>query len=200
MITLLQGRLEVKEPMRVVVICHGVGYEVHVPLSSYDRLPAPGAECRLFIHHHIWSEGQALYGFVTEAERRLFRLLLDVSGIGPKTALSALSGLPMSELVAAIAQGDTRRLASISGIGRKTAERIVVDLRDRIGRGEALEAIANAPTGPTSDPKVRDAMQALVSLGYKSSEAQRMVGGLSAEFIAASSVEDIIRAALRGRG
>ncbi len=197
MITLLQGRLEEKHPTRVVVVCQGVGYEVHVPLSSFDRLPSPGTDCRLLIHHHIWPDGQALYGFATERERRLFRLLLEVSGIGPKTALSALSGLPASDLVAAVVQGDTKRLSTISGIGRKTAERMVVELRDRIRRGEAMEAVA-AAGGGGPDPKLIDAMQALVSLGYKQAEAQRLLAAVPAETVAVSTVEEIIRAALRG--
>ena len=128
---MLDGILETKDPTRAVVVCNGVGYEVHIPLSSFDRLPAAGAHCRVLTHHHVWADGQALYGFATEGERRMFRLLLDVSGIGPKTALSALSGLSSRDLTAAIVGGDVKRLSSISGIGKKTAERIVLELKDR---------------------------------------------------------------------
>lgn len=198
MITLLDGRLAEKQPTRLVVICGEVGYEVHIPLSSHDRLPAVGSRCRVLIHHHVWSDGQALYGFATEAERRLFRLLLDVSGIGPKTAVSALSGMAPADLVAAIVQGDVKRLSSLPGIGKKTAERIVVELRDRIAKGEALAAIT-AAAGPAPDPKLVDAMQALVSLGYKQNEAHRLLAAIPADQVAAASVEDLIRIALRPR-
>ncbi len=198
MITLLDGTLEEKHPTHVVLMCGPVGYEVHVPLSTYERLPMPGQTCRLWIHHHIWPDGQALFGFATEDERRMFRLLLEVTGIGPKTALSALSGLSVRELVAAIVEGNVRRLSSISGIGKKTAERIVVELRDRIGRGEAMAAIAGAGTA-APNPKIVDAVQALVSLGYKLAEAQKMVADIPAAVAESSSVEDLLRMALRSR-
>jgi Holliday junction DNA helicase RuvA len=199
MITLLDGILETKDPTRAVVVCGGVGYEVHIPLSSFDRLPAAGAPCRVLTHHHVWADGQALYGFATEGERRMFRLLLDVSGIGPKTALSALSGLSSRDLTAAVVGGDVKRLSSISGIGRKTAERIVLELRDKITDGEAMEAIAGAAGPGPDDHKRRDAVLALVSLGYKQAEAQKMIAAISAEDAAAASVEDLVRRALTGR-
>jgi Holliday junction DNA helicase RuvA len=199
MITLLDGILDEKQPTRAVVLCGGVGYEVHIPLSSFDKLPVPGAHCRILTHHHVWADGQALYGFATEAERRMFRLLLDVSGIGPKTALSALSGLPARDLTAAVVGGDVKRLSTISGIGKKTAERIVLELRDKITEGEAMAAIAGVGEPGAGDFKRRDAALALVSLGYKQAEAQKMVAAISAEDAAAVSVEDLVRRALTGR-
>ncbi len=200
MITSLEGRLAEKHPTRVVVVCGGVGYEVHIPLSSHDRLPALGAECRILTHHHVWADGQALYGFVTEAEREVFRLLLEVSGIGPKTALSALSGLSVRDLIAAIVNGDVKRLTTISGIGRKTAERIVVELRDRISKGDALAAVT-APAGgaESSDPRIRDALEALVSLGYKLAEAQSLLAAVPPEMAAAADAGELVRLALRHR-
>jgi Holliday junction DNA helicase RuvA len=198
MITRLDGMLEEKHPTHVVLMCGPVGYEVHIPLSTYERLPMPGQACRLWIHHHIWPDGQALFGFATEEERHMFRLLLEVTGIGPKTALSALSGLSIRELVAAIVQGDVRRLSSISGIGKKTAERIVVELRDRIERGEAMAAVAG--TGASvPNPKILDVVQALVSLGYKLAEAQKMVGDIPAAVVESATVEELLRHALRPR-
>ena len=199
MITLLDGILEDKQPTRAVVVCGGIGYEVHVPLSSFDRLPAQGARCRILTHHHVWADGQALYGFATEGERRMFRLLLDVSGIGPKTALSALSGLSARDLTAAIVGGDVKRLSTISGIGKKTAERIVLELRDKISDGEAMEALTGSAEPGPDDAKRRDAALALVSLGYKQAEAQKMVASISAEDAATASVEDLVRRALTGR-
>lgn len=200
MITSLEGRLAEKHPTRVVVVCGGVGYEVHIPLSSHDRLPAPGTECRILTYHHVWPDGQALYGFVTEAEREVFRLLLEVSGIGPKTALSALSGLSVRDLIAAIVNGDVKRLTTISGIGRKTAERIVVELRDRISKGDALAAVT-APAGgaESSDPRIRDALEALVSLGYKLAEAQSLLAAVPPEVAAAADAGELVRLALRHR-
>ncbi len=199
MITLLEGRLAEKHPTRIVVVCGGVGYEVHIPLSSHDRLPAPGAECRILTHHHVWPDGQTLYGFATEAERELFRLLLGVSGIGPKTALSALSGLSPRELVGAIAQGDVKRLTTISGIGRKTAERMVVELRDRVSKGEALAAAAPAEQAEPPDPRVRDAVEALISLGYKLAEVRAMLAAIPEEEAARADAGELVRLALRHR-
>jgi holliday junction DNA helicase RuvA len=198
MIAFLDGILETKEPTRLVVLCGGVGYEVHVPLSSFDRLPAAGERCRVLTHHHVWADGQALYGFAVEAERRLFRLLLDVSGIGPRTALSALSGLSARELTAAIAGGDIKRLSTISGIGKKTAERIVLELRDKITAGEAAEAAFGAEPGE-DDVKRRDAVLALVSLGYKQAEARKMVDAVPADDPTPASAEAIVRRALTAR-
>ncbi|MCX7818140.1 MAG: Holliday junction branch migration protein RuvA [Kiritimatiellae bacterium] len=201
MISSLEGRLAEKHPTRIVVVCGGVGYEVHIPLSSHDRLPPVGTECRILTHHHVWADGQALYGFVTEPEREMFRLLLQVSGIGPKTALSALSALSPRDLVTAIVNGDVKRLTAISGVGRKTAERMVVELRDRISKGEALAAAAASPGGAeaTAEPRVRDALEALVSLGYKLAEAQAMLAALPPDAVANAEAGELVRLALRRR-
>ena len=174
MIAFVEGIVAEKQPTRVVVNVHGVGYEAHIPLSSYDRLPREGEAVRLLTVLVVREDGQWLYGFMTEAERQLFTLLNTVSGIGPKTALGALSGLPVRELKAAIVAGDLKRLSSISGIGKKTAERIALELRDRIGDAEALEAIAGNEPAP-HDLKLRDVALALVSLGYKQADARKMV-------------------------
>ena len=194
MIAFLEGVIEVRQPTHVVLNIGGVGYEVLIPLSSFDRLPREGERCRLLIHDLPREEEHLLIGFATEDERLLFRRLLAVSGIGPKTALSALSGLSTRELKLAIAQGDVKRLASITGIGRKTAERIVVELRDKISPAEALEAATGAPSA--EDVKRRDAVLALISLGYKQSEALRMVASAVPEAVEGLTVEDIVRRAL----
>ena len=135
MITFLEGTLVEKQPTRIVLAVHGVGYEVFIPLSSYDRLPEENAPCRILTHDHLREDAHLLYGFVTEAERGLFGMLLGISGIGPKTALSALSGLSVRDLKTAVVEGDVKRLSSISGIGKKTAERIVVELRHSLSAG-----------------------------------------------------------------
>lgn len=196
MIAFLDGVIEVRQPTHAVLNVGGVGYEVMIPLSSFDRLPREGERCRLLIHDLPREDEHLLIGFATEDERAIFRRLLAVSGVGPKTALSALSGLSPRELKAAIAQGDIRRLSSITGVGKKTAERIVVELRDRITAGEALEAVAGAAEPSLSDLRRRDAVLALVSLGYKQAEAVRMVTAAVPEAAEDLSVEEIVRRAL----
>lgn len=197
MITFLEGVLEEKQPGRAVVNVAGIGYEVHVPLSSFDRLPPAGAKARILIYHHITEVSQSLFGFATAEERRMFTLLLGVSGIGPKTAVSALSGLSVRELKTALVESDVKRLSSISGIGKKTAERIIVELRDKFSSGEALEALSGSEEMPT-DSRLRDAALALISLGYKQADAQKMVKAAGLD--PTVSVEDLVRKALTGGG
>lgn len=198
MITFLDGILEEKQPARAVINVGGVGYEVPVPLSSFDRLPSEGSRIRLLIYHHITDVSQVLFGFVTEEERRMFTLLLGVSGVGPKIAMSALSGLSVRELQSALADGDAKRLASVSGIGKKTAERIIVELRDKFSGGERLEA--QAGTGEASgDVRLRDAALALVSLGYKPADARKMIETAARHADPGAAVEDVVRMALTGK-
>ncbi|HKL21537.1 MAG TPA: Holliday junction branch migration protein RuvA [Tichowtungia sp.] len=196
MITFLDGVLEEKQPARVVMNVGGVGYEVAVPLSSFDKLPAEGQGVRILIYHHITDSSQALFGFASDEERRMFTLLLGVNGIGPKIAVSALSGLSVRELKAALAEGDAKRISSISGIGKKTAERVIVELRDKFSTGETLEALAGTDDEP-GDHRLRDAALALVSLGYKQEDARKMIRKTAGDENA--SVEDLIRMALTGK-
>lgn len=196
MITFLDGILEEKQPARVVMNVGGVGYEVAVPLSSFDKLPSEGQPVRILIYHHITDVSQSLFGFATNEERRMFTLLLGVSGVGPKIAVGALSGLSVRELKTALIESDVKRISSISGIGKKTAERIIVELRDKFTAGETLEALAGAGAEP-SDHRLRDAALALVSLGYKQDDARKMVGKLDAD--PGLSVEQLVRKALTGR-
>jgi holliday junction DNA helicase RuvA len=201
MITFLEGRLVEKQPTHAVLNVGGVGYEVIIPVSSYDRLPAVGEACRVLTHDHVREDSHQLFGFMSEAERGLFQLFMTVSGIGPKLALCALSGLSVRELKAAIVGGDVKRLSSISGIGKKLAERMVVELRDKIGKADALEAVAGVQELSESDLKLRDAVMALIALGYKQAEARLMVTGvLKGGDSAGRSVEEIVRQALGGRG
>lgn len=197
MIRFLEGVLEEKEPSRVVLQVGGVGYEVFIPLSSYDPLPGIGETCRLRIYDHVREDAHDLFGFVTEFERRLFVLLLGVSGIGPRMALNTLGGLTPRDLVAALANGDVKRLSSINGIGRKKAERMVVELRDRLTEGEALAAAGIAGAGP-EDIQRRDAILALISLGYKQADAIRLLQQTAPDPIGDLGVEDLVRRALTG--
>jgi holliday junction DNA helicase RuvA len=199
MITFLEGSLVAKEPARVVLNVGGVGYEVLIPLSSYDRLPRPGEALRIWTYDHVREDEHLLFGFMTEAERRMFTQLMNVNGIGPKLALGALSGLSVRDLTAAIAGGDVKRLTSVSGIGKKTAERMIVELRDKISAAEALEAASDTRPLSERDTKIRDAILALVSLGYKRAEALEMVKrAVGDESQAAANVEQIVRKALAG--
>ncbi len=199
MIAFLEGTIEEKQPTRLVLNVGGVGYAVAIPLSSYDRFPGPGATCRVLTHEYIREDRHDLFGFATPAEQNIFERLLNVTGIGPRIALGALSGLSPREFVAAVSEGDVQRLSRISGIGKKTAERIVVELRDKIEAGEALEAIAGGEPAGEEATRRRDAVLALIALGYKQADAQRMVRAVPASRAGSGSVEDLVRAALTGR-
>ena len=200
MIAYLKGLIEEKRPTDLVIEVSGVGYGVFIPLSSYDRLPPRGEMCHLLIYDYIREDTHHLYGFMSEGERRMFGLLMSISGIGPKLALSALSGLSVRELSAAVVGGDVKRLSSISGVGKKMAERLIVELRDKLSSGEALEAVAGQPDASPEELKFRDAMMALVSLGYKQDTARKMVDVVAKKHADAGllSVEDLIRLSLAG--
>jgi holliday junction DNA helicase RuvA len=199
MIAFVEGRLEEKHPTRVVLLAGGVGYEIFIPLSSYDRLPEAHSTCRMLTVEVIREDAHLLYGFMTEAERDLFRRLIDVSGIGPKIALSALSGFPPREFKALVLNGDAKRLSTVPGIGKKTAERIILEMKDKISEGEALDALAGPREAASDDLRRRDAVLALISLGYKQIDAVRMVQDACANLDPSHSVEDIVRRALTGK-
>ena len=199
MIVFLDGVLAEKEPTRVVVDVGGVGYEAAIPLSSYDRLPAVGQRVRILTVPVVREDAHLLFGFMTAEERELFLLLTSVNGIGPKLGLAVLSGLSVRDLKAAIAAGDVKRLSGISGIGKKTAERLVLEMRDKLGKGDLAEALtADRAAGP-AEAKLRDAYLALVSLGYKPADAQRMVKDVAVQMAPDSSLEDVLRKVLSGR-
>ena len=199
MIVFLDGVLAEKEPTRVVVDVGGVGYEAAIPLSSYDRLPAAGQRVRLLTVPVVREDAHLLFGFMTAEERELFLLLTSVNGIGPKLGLAVLSGLSVRDLKAAIAAGDVKRLSGISGIGKKTAERLVLEMRDKLGKGDLAEALTSGNAPGPADAKLRDAYLALVSLGYKPADAQRMVKDVAVQIAPDSSLEDVLRKVLSGR-
>jgi holliday junction DNA helicase RuvA len=196
MIVFLEGTLVEKQPTRAVLNVEGVGYEVFIPLSTYDALPTENNACRILTYEHVREDLHALYGFATEAERRMFLLLLLVTGVGPKIALGALSGITVRDLKVAVVQGDVKRISSISGIGKKTAERVIMELRDKLSEGEALEAVSGAPELSATDTRTRDALLALISLGYKQAEAQKLVQTALTALKPDAGVEDLIRRAL----
>ncbi|WP_372806407.1 Holliday junction branch migration protein RuvA [Pontiella sp.] len=195
MIIFLEGKLQTKQLARIEMNVGGVGYEVFIPLSSYDRLPPEGESCRILIYHHITEADQKLFGFCTADERDMFMKLLTISGVGPKLAISALSGLPVRELKNALINGDVKRISTISGIGKKTAERIVVELRDKFDRGDQLDAFAPAD-GPAGDSRMRDAALALGALGHKPDDAAKLIKGAAQKLTPEMTVEDLIRLAL----
>ncbi len=195
MITFLRGTLVEKQPARAVIDVGGVGYDVLIPLSSYDRLPATGEAVRILTHDYVREDARLLYGFMSAAEREMFLLLIGTTGIGPKLALSALSGLTVRELKAAVVEGDVKRLSCISGVGKKMAERLVVELRHKISDAEALEAVAGADDD-TGNILLRDAMLALITLGYKQDEARKMVRRVAEQHPDSASVEDIVKRAV----
>lgn len=198
MITFLHGRLVETLPTQATVDVNGVGYEVLIPLSSYDKLPPPGGEVRLLTHLSIREDAHVLYGFVTAAERDLFRLLIHtVSGIGPKIALNILSGMNPTVFRGAVAKGDVKALSQISGVGKKTAERIVVELKDKIGVVGAWEAASAVRALSPEDQKVNDAVLALIALGFKQVEAHDAVRRGLAVLGAEATVEDLVRACLK---
>jgi Holliday junction DNA helicase RuvA len=196
MIAYLQGTLAEATPTAVVVDCHGVGYQVFIPVSSYDKLPAIGEVVKLLTYHHVIAQDgtQQLYGFATAPERAMFLLLISISGIGPRLACNILSSASVTGLRNAIAAGDTKTLSSLRGIGKKTAERLVVELKDKVGEGTAVPATASPAVG---DPKVNDAVLALVSLGYKTADAQKAVLAAVEKLTTSAGVEELVRAALR---
>jgi Holliday junction DNA helicase RuvA len=197
MITFLDGKLTTALPTQAIVDVNGVGYEVFIPLSSYDKLPALGQPLRILTHLHVREDAQILYGFMTAAERDLFRLLVNnVSGIGPKLALAVLSGMSVNNFKTAVVNSDVAALSKISGLGKKTAERIVLELKDKVGVAAAWEA-ASATHAPTPEQeRVNEAVLALIALGYKQVEAHRVVRELQ-EKERDKSAEELVKLALK---
>jgi Holliday junction DNA helicase RuvA len=170
----LRGRLFDKSPNRVVVDVNGVGYDVFVPLSTFYGLGDAGADVSLRIHTHVREDALSLYGFATALEQDLFERLIGISGIGPKLALAVLSGIEPAELMRAIERGDVARLTGIPGVGKKTSERIVLELKDRLPRVQPAAASAGEPVAAASDVR-DDVLSALVNLGYHRPLAEKAV-------------------------
>ncbi len=198
MIGYLRGRLVHASPAKACLEVQGLGFELFVSLISYQKLPAPPAEVQLFTRLQVQEKGIELYGFVEEEERSLFNLLVDhVPGIGPRTALSVLGAASPEELRNAVARGDQAWLSRIKGVGKKTAERLIVELRDRFSELDSKGGATGSPLG--DDPVGRDARLALLALGYREPEADRAVR-LARETLPKAGVEELVREVLRGSG
>lgn len=196
MIGFLRGRLAAKQPPQLVIDVGGVGYEVEAPMSTFYGLPAAGAEVHLFTHLVVREDAHILFGFGTERERRLFRELLKVSNVGPKLALALLSGMSVESFLLCIEAQDIDSLVRIPGVGRKTAERLVVEMRDRVkGFGDTggITVVAGAPIESAAGAQA-EAFSALVALGYKPAEVTRLLKAVDASI---QTTEEIIRRALQ---
>ncbi len=197
MITFLDGKLVSALPTQATVDVNGVGYEVFIPLSSYDKLPAVGQSIRILTHLAVREDAHVLYGFMSATERDLFRLLVNnVSGIGPKLALAVLSGMSVSNFKTAVVNSDTATISKISGLGKKTAERVVLELKDKLGVAAAWEAATAAHAPTPEQEQANEAVLALIALGYKQVDAHKAVRDLQAQG-QAKSAEELVKLALK---
>jgi Holliday junction DNA helicase RuvA len=198
MIGRLRGEIVSKQPPHLLLDVNGVGYEVEAPMSTFYNLPSLGEQVTLLTHLVVRDDAHVLFGFGTDSERALFRGLLKVSGVGAKMALAILSGMTAEEFSACVQSDDVSALVRLPGIGKKTAERLIVEMRDRLEKlGLSTDAVSlsSAPAGTVETSPVADAVSALTALGYKPNEASRMVRTIETEGL---SSEEIIRAALKG--
>ena len=190
MIGLIHGRIAAKMPPQLLVDVGGVGYEIEAPMSTFFLLPAVGEEVRLLTHLVVREDAQLLYGFSTEEERRLFRNLLKVSGIGPKIALALLSGISVEGFAHCIQNQDVSALTKVPGIGRKIAERLLIEMRDRLNGAQSLPGATTVPVGTSAEAET---FGALVALGYKPAEATRLLKTVEGT----ATTEEMIRRALQ---
>ena len=196
MIGALRGSLADKQPSRVVIDVNGVGYEVHVPLSTFYGLGAPGSEVSLRVHTHVREDVLSLFGFATKLELDVFERLIAISGVGPRLALAVLSGIEPPELVRAVQVGDVVRLTRIPGVGKKTAERIGLELKDRLPPGLDVDDGSDGEVVPASDSR-QDVLSALLNLGYHRPFAERAVDAAMKPNAGDGSFEGFLRLALR---
>jgi Holliday junction DNA helicase RuvA len=173
MIAFLRGRVLEKQPNRIIIDVQGIGYEVHVPLSTYYDVGDEGADVAVRVHTHVREDALQLYGFITDLERQLFERLIGISGIGPRLAIAVLSGVDARDLLTAVQRGDVARLTAIPGIGKKTAERIVLELRDRLSQLAPPPAPGTAPAAPEGERMRGDLVSALLNLGYHRPQAEK---------------------------
>ncbi len=198
MIAYVKGILAEKSPQRAIVEAGGVGYELAIPVSTYDRLPATGREVKILAFHVVREDDEALYGFATSMERELFAKLTGVNGVGPKIALAILSGASFAEISLAIASADAKRIAAIKGVGKKTAEKIVLELRDKINAIEAM-ALSSGEKNAARREKafLLDARKALSALGFTDEISSKMVAKVLSEHPEADSTEAVVKFALK---
>ena len=196
MIAYIRGMLVEKEPTRAVIEAGGVGYELLIPLSTYEKLPRAGSEAKLLAYHCVREDDEILFGFATADEKSLFGKLISVSGVGPKIALAILSGSSVGELSMAIVGGDAKRIAAIKGVGKKTAEKICVELRDKVN---ALAFAGGRDDGNVAAPIAADAVAALRALGFNEETSSKMIAEVLAKHPDVDSVEKIIKLSLSER-
>ncbi|HEX4141819.1 MAG TPA: Holliday junction branch migration protein RuvA [Candidatus Methylacidiphilales bacterium] len=197
MISFLRGVVVEVLPMRLILDVSGVGYDLNIPLSTYDKLPQPGATATVLTHLVVREDAHTLYGFATPEERDLFLLLVNnVSGIGPKLALAVLNGIAPVQFRGLVVAGDIAALSKIKGVGKKTAERIVVELRDKVGVSAAWEAASAQQALTPEEAHVNDAVLALISLGYKQAEAHKTVRAIR-DANPKFTVEQLVKEALK---
>lgn len=198
MITFLFGKLSAALPTQAIVEVNGVGYELLIPLSSYDRLPVVGQSVQILTHLHVREDAHVLYGFMSSSERDLFRLLVNhVTGIGPKLALAVLSGMSVGNFKSAVVNNDVASLSKISGLGKKTAERIVLELKDKLGVVAAWEAASAAHAPSPEETQANEAVLALIALGYKQVDAHRTVRDLQEKQPDVGTAEELVKLALK---
>ena len=199
MIGRIKGKLITRQPPELLVDVNGVGYELEAPMSTFYQLPAVGEDVILHTHMVVREDAQLLYAFSTLAERKMFRDLIRINGVGPKLGLTILSGISAQDFARAVQEGDASALTRLPGVGKKTAERLIVELRDKLGEEFTSlsddAASASAGIDPVPASPVSDAVSALTALGYKAQEASRMVRAVDASGL---ETEAIIRAALQG--
>lgn len=199
MIAYIRGILAEKSFDRVVLEAAGVGYELYIPVSTFDRLPREGEEVKLLAWHCVREDDEMLFGFATAAEREMFLKLTQVSGVGPKIAIAILSGSSIGELSLAIASGNSKRISAIKGVGKKTAEKICVELKDKVNAIEALASTSRSSKDDARAPMLRDAILALSALGFNEETANRMVTQVIQANPSVADVETVIRLALSGK-
>ncbi len=193
MIARLSGKLVLKQPPHLLIDVSGVGYEVEAPMSTFYALPETGGSVTILTHLSIRDDAHVLFGFASEAERSLFRNLIRVSGVGPKMALTILSGISSQDFVMCVQNRDAAALTRLPGIGKKTAERLLIEMQDRLGDADSIGLVGGSTAGTTASP-MNDAISALVALGYKQPDASRMVKAVAGEGMAS---EELIREALK---
>lgn len=198
MIARLKGLVLESTPLLVVLDCGGIGYEVHIPVTTAERVPPIGGECSLFIHSVYREDSATLYGFATREDRDFFRLLVEkVSGIGPKIGITILSRMSPELLRSAIARSDVALLSKCPGIGKKTAERLVIELKDKVGLHAGGQSIAPGESAPSSEPSAfQDAVASLMTLGYKPADADKLVRKAASSLSADAGTEALLRKAL----
>lgn len=193
MIGTVRGKLTARRAPHIVVECGGIGYEIETPMSTFLNLPEQGSDVFLHAHLQVREDAHTLYGFATYEEKRLFQSLLKVSGVGARMGLAILSGMTVEGFVRSVQHEDAATLVKIPGVGKKTAERLIIEMRDRLDVSSESDSLPGPAAGATNDAR-GEAFEALVALGYKPAEVKRLVAGIDGENL---SAEDIIRGALK---